>query len=268
MGKKNKRLSNNRELGERYGVEAGRFMRPGQNWTDEEDPRSFGDRIAKAANNDYDTREQQRAFDLALRDEDFRATLDKKTRSFVDNYNKGKDHDKGMSGIRTIQDAHAVHDFGKLWHEYESGNGGKYTSVSDFGGATQHMDDRMRKFHDRNFALKGENEDAVPEQEVNNGVADPNAELSPQHQRAQNLLSEYTNSVSSGQFTNDLYSDPVSADKPQQSENVSQQQTAAENNTSMIDVDAFADKQKSMASMYLDRFKENMSKDMNFQRVL
>ena len=69
-------------------------------------------------------------------------------------------------------------------------------------------------------------------------------------------------------FTKDLYSDPVSADKPQQTENVSQEQTATENNTSLIDVDAFADKQKSMASMYLDKFKENMSKDMNFKPTL
>ena len=259
---------NHMALSERYGVEEGRYTRAGQNYMDEEDPRDFEQRLAKAANNDWDTREQQRAFDLALRDEEFRSGLDKETRSFVDNYNKGKDHDKGMSGIRTINDAHTINDFGKLWHKHESSKGGKFTSVTDFGGATQHMDDRMRKFHDRNFALKGENEDAVPEQEDNNGVADPNADLSPEHQQAQDLLSKYTESVGSGQFTKDLYADPVSADKPQHNENVSQQQTAAENNTSMIDVDAFADKQKSMASMYLDRFKENMSKDMNFQRVI
>ena len=41
------------------------------------------------------------------------------------------------------------------------------------------MMDSMRKFHDRNFALKGENEDAVPEEEItNNAVADPNADKS------------------------------------------------------------------------------------------
>ena len=153
MGKKNKRISN-RDLSERYGVEQGRFMRPGQNYTDEENPLTFNERVAEAANDDWDTREQQRAFDLALRDEEFRSGLDKETREFVDNYNKGKDHDKGMAGIRNMNDVQTINQFGKLWHKNESGKGGKFTSVSDFAGATQHMDDRMRKFYDRNFLTK------------------------------------------------------------------------------------------------------------------
>ena len=156
---------NSRNLSERYGVERGQYHRPGTTqWANNPSPKTFEKRLADAANKDWDTREQQQAFDLALRDEEFRKGLDGKTRRFVENYNKGKNHDKGMSGIRTIDDVRTIHDFGELWHKHESGNGGKYTSVSDFAGATSHMDDRMRKFHDRNFATKDDLENLTPDE--------------------------------------------------------------------------------------------------------
>ena len=257
-----------RAMEKRYGEKEGTYRRSGANYMNEDTPDTYEDRLTKAASNDYDTRKAQETLHLALTDEDYRKSLGKKAQNFVDNYKGSDKKDKeGMLGISNMQELQAVNDFGRLYHKHERNMGGNYSSANDYGGGSMDMMDSMRKHHDRNFALKGENEDAVPEQEVNNGVADPNADLSPEHQQAQDLLSEYTNSVTSGQFTKDLYADPVSADKPQHNENVSQQQTAAENNTSMIDVDAFADKQKSMASMYLDKFKENMSKDMNFQRA-
>ena len=191
MGK----IRNSRELVERYGVEKGRYHRPGQNYLNEETPDEFGRRVAEAANKDYDTREQQRAFDLALRDKEFRAGLDKETREFVDNYNKGKDHDKGMSGIRTIKDVYAVHDFGKLWHKHESGRGGKFTSVSDFGGATQHMDDRMSKFYDRNFLTKGDQLQQEPDVKTPKSLLPDNYTPSEETAAAQDFVSQYEESI-------------------------------------------------------------------------
>jgi hypothetical protein len=69
-----------------------------------------------------------------------------------------------MAGINTISDVHTLNDFGKLWHKNESGNGGKYTSANDFANATSHMDDRMRKHYDRNFATKDDLKNLTPDE--------------------------------------------------------------------------------------------------------
>ena len=257
-----------RAMGKRYGVEEGTYRRAGANYRDDPDPGNYKERLVKASQNDYDTRKTQEFMNAALKDDELRKSLGKKAQKFLNDYKGGDKKDGGLAGISNFKELQAVNDFGRLYHKHEKGGGGQFSSYNDYGGNTEHMDNTLRKHYDRNFALKGENEDAVPNEEVNNGVADPDADLSPEHQRAQDLLSEYTESVGSGQFTKDLYADPVTASKPQHNENVSTQQVADENNTSLIDVDAFADKQKSMASMYLDKFKENMSKDMNFQRVI
>ena len=250
---------NHMALSERYGVEEGRYTRAGQNYMDEEDPRDFEQRLAKAANNDWDTREQQRAFDLALRDEDFRAGLDGKTRDFVDNYNKGKDHDKGMAGIRTIDDVHTINDFGKLWHKNESSKGGKFTSASDFGGATQHMDDRMRKHYDRNFLTQED----LPEQEKpalpGSNVKDEEVSLSPQHQQAQDRLNDYKNSIISGSLTDSIYGKESNTTKPQNLADTSNQEVSQKNDTSNINIDAFASKAKQASSNFLNDYKKQLT---------
>lgn len=148
-----------RALSKRYGEEEGTYRRAGANYLNEDTPDTYRDRITNAANKDYDTREQQKAFDLALRDEEFRKTLDPRTQKVVENYNNGKDHDKGMAGVSSMSDVLALSEFGKTWHKRESGNGGQYNSNSDYGGATQHMNDRMRKFYDRNFVTRDDVKD-------------------------------------------------------------------------------------------------------------
>ena len=193
MSKKEK---NKRALEKRYGVSEGRYYRAGQNYTNAPTPKDFDERLAKKANNDYDTRKQQETFDLALRDEEFRSGLDKKTREFVENYNKGKDHHKGMSGIDSYSDVQTLNQFGKLWHKHESGNGGKFTSVNDYAGATSHMADRMRKFHDRNFLTKDDQlELPQDDQQTPDSLLPDDYTPSPQLQRAQDLVRQYENGV-------------------------------------------------------------------------
>lgn len=263
---------NNYAISKRFGVEQGVHGKGSANYLtdDNESPRDFEKRLTKEVSNNYDARKHQEAFDLAYHNAAYAETLDPKLQSFLKDYKKNDKRGKGIDGINTIDDVHAIQDFGALWHTTEGGNSGKWESIQDYSEATDQMMESMRNYHNRNFALKSGDEDTVPEEEVNNNFtpSDPNAALSPEHQKAQDLVSEYTNAISSGQFTKDLYADPVSADKPQQSENVSQEQTEIENNTSLIDVDAFASKQKSMAAGYLDKFKKNMSEDMNFKATI
>ena len=187
-----KHQKNKRNLSERYGEEEGRFYRSGENYLNKPTPKTFDQRIAKAANSDWDTREQQRAFDLALRDQEFRDTLDKKTQEFVDNYKNGKNHHKGMAGITSLKDAQTIDEFGRLWHKHESGNGGKYTSVSDYAGATSHMDDRMRKFHDRNFVTQDDldHSEMNKKKPENITIQDRDVPVSPELEAAREKIKE------------------------------------------------------------------------------
>jgi len=250
---------NHMALSERYGEDQGRHYRSGQNYTDAPTPEDFEDRLTSAAKNDWDTREQQRAFNLALKDKEFRSGLDSETRDFVDNYNKGKDHHKGMAGINTISDVHTLNDFGKLWHKNESGNGGKYTSANDFANATSHMDDRMRKHYDRNFLTQ----DDLPKPEEttleDTQPADKEISLSPEHQQAKDRLDDYKNSIISGGLTNSIYGKESNFTKPQNFADTSKDEVSAKNDTSDINVDAFASKAKQASSNFLSDYKKKLT---------
>ena len=75
-----------------------------------------------------------------------------------------------MYGISNFKELlAAINDFGRLYHKHER-NQVAVTSVqlmiNDYGGNTEHMMATLCvSTHDRNFALKGENDDAVPKPE-------------------------------------------------------------------------------------------------------
>ena len=153
-----------RAMGKRYGVEEGRFHRPGTNYTNDPSPLTYNERLVKASQNDYDTRKTQEFMNAALKDDELRASLGKKAQKFLDDYKGGDKKDGSLVGISNFKELSAINRFGKLYHKHEKGGGGQFSSFNDYGGNTEHMGNALRKYYDRNFVTKDDLEDLTPEE--------------------------------------------------------------------------------------------------------
>ncbi len=186
-------------LTKRYGVEEGRFTKAGQNYTDDEDPRDFHERLAKEVSRDYDSRKHQETFDLAYTNADFAKTLNPEIQDFLDDYRKNtnkkkKKNTKGIDGIDTLDDVFAINDFGKLWHQHEGKNKGKYTSTQDYSEATSQMMSAMRDFYGGSSAQDAEPK-KKPKVKTPKSLLPKNYTPSKETTDAQNFVDQYERSI-------------------------------------------------------------------------
>ena len=249
-----------RKLGERYGVEEGRYYRAGTNYTNAPTPKDYEDRLIKAANSDPNTHDQAKFVARALEDDELRDSLGKKAQNFLNDY-KDKNK-KGFNGIDSIKDLNLVNDFGKVYHKHEMGNGGKYSSANDFFGASLAMEDKARKHYDRNFLTQ----DDLPEQPKpaleGSNAEDEEITLSPQHQQAKDRLDDYKNSIINGSLTDSIYGKESNATKPQNLADTSKNEVSVKNDTSDISVDAFASKAKQASDGFLNNYKKQVASNL------
>ena len=113
-----------RKAGERYGVNHSDygFNRPGQGGIQKKDPKNYGKAVAAAAMNDYDTRRTIEAAALSGK---------KKAQQYAEN---------GFSNLTDVTKANNM--FAKM-HKRQ-GNGGEFSSNSDYAGLTYNMVQRDR----------------------------------------------------------------------------------------------------------------------------
>ena len=247
-----------RAMEKRYGVKEGTYRRSGANYMNEDTPDTFKDRLTKAAANDYDTRKAQETLHLALTDEDYRKSLGKKAQNFVNDYESSDKKDKdGMLGISNFKELQAVNDFGKIYHKHERNLGGNYSSANDYGGGSMDMMDSMRKHYDRNFVTQ----DELPKPEETQAPKvkeDKKVVLSPEHQAAQDRLSEYTNNIMSGKISDTIYGAESDNTKPQNLANDNADSVYQRNESSDINVDSFSKQSRDASRMFLDKFKSKL----------
>ena len=247
-----------RAMSKRYGVEEGNYLRESTNYTNKPDPSTYKERLIKASQNDYDTRKTQEFMNAALKDDELRESLGKKAQKFLDDYKGGDKKDSGLIGISNFKELAAINDFGRLYHKHEKGGGGQFSSFNDYGGNTEHMGNALRKHYDRNFVTQDEL--PKPEETTPDEVAE-NEEitLSPEHQQAKDRLDDYKNSIISGSLTDSIYGKESNATKPQNLADTSSGEVSAKNDTSDINVDAFASKAKQASSTFLNEYKKKLT---------
>ena len=217
----------------------------------------------KAQMNDYDTRRAMETFNLAKNDEEFRKSLGGKMRKFVDNYESKdkKEKDNNIVGISSYRELDTIRQFQKQYHKHKRNMGGSFSSANDYGGNTQDMLDSMRKHYDRDFLTQDDlpkPEETIAE-DVNEG--DGEVVLSPQHQEAQDRLNAYKDSIMTGELTDTIYGNTSDFSKPQNLADKSEDAVDEENNSSSIDVGAYATKARQASKNFLDDYKRQLTSD-------
>ena len=114
-----------RKAGERYGIKHSDygFGRPGEGGVQKKDPKDYGKDVAAAAMNDYDTRRTIEAAAMSGK---------KKAQQYAEN---------GFSDITDVTKANNM--FAKMHKRH--GNGGDFSSNSDYAGLTYNMVQRDRR---------------------------------------------------------------------------------------------------------------------------
>ena len=157
-----------RKTGERYGVsllDYG-FNRPGQGGVQKKNPQDYGKAVASAAMNDYDTRRTIEAAAMSGK---------KKAEKYAKN---------GFSDLTDVTKANNM--FAKM-HE-RHGNGGDFSSNSDYAGLTYSMVQR-----DRNKLM--DSMSAKDQADVAKGTTEDDSPvvLSDQLQQAEDAVKEFDN---------------------------------------------------------------------------
>ena len=173
-----------RKAAERYGINPSgyAFNRPGGGGIQKKDPRQFSSDVAKAAMNDYDTRRTMEAAAMSGH---------KKAEKYAKN------------GFQSLEDVTKANNIMRKMHG-KAGNGGDFSSASDFAGLTFNQVNK-----DRNNMMSGIDDrfsDLKPEQVPEQANAEPSGpvELSGRAQAAmENPLGEYNFSPEKRGFKGD-----------------------------------------------------------------
>ena len=209
-----------REAGERYGINLNSygFNRPGHGGIQKKDPKYYGKAVAAAANNDYDTR---RTIEAAA------MSGNKKAEKYAKN---------GFNDLTDVTKANNM--FAKM-HKRQ-GNGGDFSSNSDYAGLTYNMVQRDRnKMMESMTAPNQQKEAAEPSTKEEPYV--PSKEMTDARQKV--------DAWESGTYNKGIY-----ASRKQSTAPTSQQSSSPY--------------QRSKGESQLDAFKSQLKERKNFQPSL
>ena len=83
--------------------------------------------------------------------------------------------------------------------------------------------------------------------------------LSPQHQQAQDRLNDYKDSIIKGTLTDSIYGTESDTTKPQNLADTSKSEVSQKNDSTNINVDAFASKAKQASDNFLSNYKKKLA---------
>ena len=187
-----------RKTAERYGINplGYSFTRPGAGGVQKKDPRQFSSDVAAAAMNDYDTRRTMEA-------------------AAMSGHKKAEQYAK--NGFENLEDVTKANNIMRRMHG-KAGNGGDFSSASDFAGLTydqvnKDRDNMMSGFNDRFDALK----DSQAEKETK-AVDEKPRELSDRAKQAMESAGDYSfKPVDRGLGNDNVAYDPNAGVKSQES---------------------------------------------------
>jgi hypothetical protein len=226
------------KMGERYGVDkseynvnydrndggSGRTYKGGQ--------KEYEAAIAKAAMNDYDTRRTMEAQALSGK---------KKARKYAE------------GGFNNIEDVIKANNMRERWHK-KAGNGGSFSSASDFAGQTMRAVDRERKKQTASYDAKYATKDDLSALEQQQTAApEEKYEPSPEITEAKKKVADWE----SGSFDKDVYGSGSSS-------------SSVYGNDDEQDAAAItpADVSKKKAGSMLEGFKQTLKERKNLQPTL
>jgi len=150
------------EMGERYGVDKSDY-----NVGYGRDQSGPGGSKYKGGREEYEKAIQ----DAAMRDYDTRRTMEAQAMS-----GKKKARKYAEGGFNNIEDVIKANNMRERWHK-KAGNGGSFSSASDFAGQTMRAVERERKNfiadNDAKYASKADLENMKPAEDPDTGFTDP-----------------------------------------------------------------------------------------------
>ena len=139
------------------------------------------DELTRRANNDYDNRRMTEA-------------------AYMSGNKDAEKYAKG--GIGSIKDLHDLQDLQKDWHK-EAGNGGNFSSNSDYAGLTNYFVQKDRDV--LNESIDSRIAAATPEEIASEAQEEEPIYESEQMRSARERTSNYMNDFDAGQHSEDIY---------------------------------------------------------------
>ena len=201
---------------------------------------------------EYDSVEDRDDFQLTVdgKDWDYRDPRNKQTATYFDKGNREVDNPNSYKMSNPLYDYSygAVRDAGK-----ELG-----ISNVDEPDEVNRLIEYMQKPKTEEAPEPVEEESVRDKHPKTNNVADNNAELSTEHQQAQDLLETHKQNLMSGGLTGSIYREKkFDAFKPEPNFR-SNDEVRQANTSSEIDVDSFARQQNAMSQSFLNDFRQRL----------
>ena len=234
------------KMGERYGVDKSDYNITGDRndggtgRTYKGGKEEYEAAIAKAAMNDYDTRRTMEAQAMSGK---------KKARKYAE------------EGFGNITDVIKANNMRERWHK-NAGNGGSFSSASDFAGQTMRAVERERRLHDQDIDSRISAMSASQQaEEADKGFTyeGDDVEISPEMQAAKDRVAAWEGGTAGGGSTSpyggSAFSDAASEVYGGGADDQQSQASVVADSTDGAAADS-----------YLGAFKEKMKKQRNFKR--
>ena len=154
--------------------------------------------------NNYDNRIAMDAWNLAVKDEEFRKTLGKKDQKSIESYmddkrnkkGKGGEKDGQIVGISNFREFGALQDFQRSYHKNTKNSGGQFSSANDRGGNTMDMQQRMREHYMKDY-MKADDMPEAPKDDAQtpDSLLPDDYTPSPQLTRARDIVGTFEDGV-------------------------------------------------------------------------